>query len=61
MDPQNDTMPERYRPARQASLGCQHVFLAKVLEAGYDRTERFQHDAAEFAASYDVLRNVRKE
>jgi carboxymethylenebutenolidase len=58
----NDTMPGRYRRAQaEAAWADQRAFLQQVLAAGYDRSTRMQHYAADIATDYDFTRNVRQE
>jgi carboxymethylenebutenolidase len=58
----NDTMPGRYRRAQaEAAWADQREFLRKVLAPDFDRSQHFQHYAADIAADYDFSRNVRME
>jgi carboxymethylenebutenolidase len=58
----NDTMPGRYRRAQaEAGWALQRAFLERVLDPGYDRSQRVQTYECEHSADYDFGKNVRME
>ena len=58
----NDTMPGRYRRAQaEAGWALQRAFLERVLDPGYDRSQRVQIYECEHSADYDFGKNVRME